>query len=176
MPQKIEFTTQRGTIYSEIGCGVASALMLLKAANLPTPSSFKKMGELLAVNVPAIKKWGKDPKDCDLGAYTRDITRYLSDEQIGHVAISDENKTDLSMVLLASLLQNPPIMVGMAYNEEDWGDGGHWIVIVSTGLKSVRYYDPYKTSREQFEFTMKRDKFYSEWDGQAIAITDKRKA
>jgi|GEM_PF-3239789 hypothetical protein len=172
----VEFVSQRNTCYSEIGCGVAACMMLLKTAGYNTPNTFKEMGDLLCVDVPPGKKWGKKFTNYGHGAYARDITKYLENNKIPYINIADERKHKISWASLNKLISLAPVMVGVIDKEDadKWTDGGHWVVLVEkvAGGKFA-YYDPDYT---KYKFantvapTMTTNELKNWWDGCAIVV------
>jgi len=170
--RKVQFVSQKHTRYSEIGCGVAAILMLLKASGHPIPKTFIEMGRLLKVDVEPKEKWNDKYCDFGLGAYARDVSDYLNDELINHISINDSGKTELSWNILIDIATKYPVMIGMYNINEttEWGEGGHWIVITKTG-GGFQYYDPYCKMNEKHMFNIEKSKLKNDWDGYAVAIT-----
>ncbi|MBU4286566.1 MAG: hypothetical protein KKI12_00145 [Proteobacteria bacterium] len=169
----VEFVSQRSTVHWDTGCGVAALLMLLKTASIPTPKTFKEMGRLLQVNIVPKIKWGHKFSDYGLGAYTRDVVKYLEDNRINYIAIADTGKSSISWSVLVGIIGEVPTMVGMRdeNNPEEWGEGGHWVVLEKTSDEFFKCYDPYRKKSEKYVYKIGVNKLKTDWDGYAIAIT-----
>lgn len=170
----VEFVSQRSTKYSEFGCGIAAILMLLKTANISTPQTFIEMGNLLNVDIEPKDKWGEKFSEYGKGAYARDIAKYLDNNCINYICIADNKKSKISWTVLLNIIDNVPTMVGMINknNPNEWGEGGHWVVLEKKSVNSFECYDPYKNkSDKERSYELNINQLKSDWDGFAIAIT-----
>ena len=171
MKRKIPFVTQIGSSHEDYGCGVAATLMLLRGANLSV-ESFAATAKGLRVDVLPLKKWGKAGEGMGKGAYAIDVTNYLFNRSVPHVVLSDASKKASSKRTLQELLKRVPVMVGVdnPNNPNDWGDGGHWIVVEPSAGTKYSFLDSARTEEQDYRRSISWAKMARDWDGYAVAV------
>lgn len=169
---KVEFVSQRGTKYSEYGCGLACLEMLLRF-NGHSSNSLAKLGKELRIDKAPEKRLGKLFKGLGKGAYNRDVVHYLEEKDISYIHIESNSDSPSAVATLLTLIECSPTMVGMndVSCPETWGDGGHWIVVEFRGGGRVRCVDPYSTLKQNPRYYLTEKEFLKDWDGTAISIT-----
>ncbi len=159
----MEFVSQRGRRHADYGCGVASLLMLLKHSRPSVKISYQDLARRLRIDKPVKARWGDQYEDAGYGAYPADITLFLKEEGIAFIQLHDTKLTPKCANSLEQLVSIGPVMMGM-----DWGESGHWIVVIQREGNDFTYFDPYNKVDEG-HIISKKD-LLNDWDGFAVQV------
>lgn len=109
-------------IHTDVSCGVASLMMLLKA-NKKTLPTYESLCDALYLTKPPQEK-GYSENDPPIGLYPEDLFRYVIQHQFKFRMSFFENEWD-------NALKKAPIMTLMYGDEEKFGQEAHWIVLMN---------------------------------------------
>jgi hypothetical protein len=167
---EVEFVSQRDDdIPSEIqqmGCGVASTMMLLKYHCDPTniPIFIDLCNELQINDPPHLKGYEGDVFVA--GAYAEDVLAYLARQGLRFRAWFDYPS-------LQERIKYGPIIVEFGPNTDLGSKEGHWVVLIEVTGRKVVFLDPsYKTraGRSRYQREVSRGEFMRDWSKNAIQI------
>lgn len=176
----IEFVSQldKGKL-SEIGCGVACLMMLLKCHCQPERvPSYEALGkDLRAAKPPKRKGYSWYPAESGKAAWVDDVMRWLTRKKISYVCcysnywLDEARNKPLRKTgrVVFELVRNGPVMAGVV--GKTGGKDGHWIVLTDIDSRTLHYTDPYKKRANRKPLS--RSQFLKDWDGTAIAIQGK---
>jgi uncharacterized protein YvpB len=161
------FVSQKDQNYHpECSCGVASMMMLLKAANYKPLPSFKELADQLNLTLLPIYK-GYDENDQSFGVYPEDIYKFCfkNDLKFRMYFYEDEWKESLN---------KSPIMVLMTGNKEKFGlRNSHWVVLIERDKNFFTYLDPwYKEENNEYIQYMSASDFRRYYTGISCQITN----
>lgn len=132
-----------------------------KCRRIPTYAKLAR--ELRADKLPSDKCFGWYSDDYGMGAYVGDICLWLLQRRFAFAASNHKSRRNVRTVF--DVLPDTPVMVGM-----DWFGVGHWVVMVDSDDEYVTILDPNRPSRGRVRDRISRSRFWSEWDGAAVAI------
>lgn len=165
MKWKIVFVSQCFRKHADIGCGVASLMMLLKHRDEAFSRSYNELADALRITDSVRKKWGEQYDGEGFGAYPADITKFLKEERIPFIQIHRGGSAPLQLM---RVLETGPLMIGMS--GEEWGEYGHWIVLESKYRSGYYYLDPHESPTGSYRKFIAEDMLLRDWDGFAIQL------
>jgi len=148
--------------YPEESCGVASFMMLLKAAQIdPLPTHRQLCDELRLTDPPESR--GYNPQDPPVGMYPEDLYSYVVRHNLPfRMHFFNEEWSDC--------LKVAPIMVLMAGDEEMFGPESHWLVLVDMQSDQFVYLDTWCKVDEQYVMQLSFEEFRIYYTGLALQL------
>lgn len=157
----IAFVSQRNRPCAAYGCGVASALMLMKSAALsPLPSYQQLIRELW------LHAAGPDGKPVH-AVLPSDVSRCFLRHGIAIAALRRGEARPLMHVL--RWLKNGPVMALL--RDTEWGGDEHWVVLTAEENGMFVYLDPWYRPTQRFRRRMSRARFRALWRGAAFGVS-----
>jgi hypothetical protein len=151
------FTSQTDPdYYPEVGCGVASLMMLLKAVDFKPLPSWRELCDELHLTKPTRQK-GYSSKDPALGLYSEDLFKFVIKSHLPF-------RMHFFAKEWGASLKKAPIMVLMAENPKEFGQEGHWVILVSRKKEFFTYLDPwYKSDYTKHISSVGFKKYYKKY-------------
>ena len=165
--KEVPFVSQGRGRFSEVGCGVAGLMMLLKYHDeWGRPPRYEDLAKKLGADKLPSQKRLRDSDNRGKGVYRCDVERWLSGKSICFKRWARKSRN------------NPPfnrsVTPVMAEMNKKWcPPWGHWIVCTRVTTRSVDYLDPQYGHRKIR--SMRRSEFLKGWYGNAVAILGKGK-
>jgi hypothetical protein len=164
---EVEFVGQIDNVHAEIGCGVASTMMLLKYhCDSEIIPSYQNLCNELKANDPPDMKGYPSTKGMLLGAYAEDIMAYFARAGLRYRAWFD-------YPTLQERIKHGPIMAEFGINSRLGSEEGHWVVLIEVTEDKVIYLDPaHKTraSKKHYQVEVSSNEFMDNWSGNAIQL------
>ena len=164
---QVSFMSQRENVLPDIGCGIASLMMLLRfhCKRRRIPSYEQLAHNLRADKLPSEKGYYWYADTCGKGAYIDDVCLWLL--RYGFAFQAMYQKSRFSESLLLQSLSVGPVMVGMKWH------GGHWVVLVDFDGENITMFDPLRQSSERYMRCMTHSTFFDAWQGRAISVLER---
>lgn len=151
-------------LHSDVGCGVASLMMLLKAGDFEPLPSWGLLCHELALMKPPLEK-GYSEQDPEIGLYPEDLMRYVVRHKLKFRIHFYEDEWQFA-------LKKAPIMVLMDGILEEYPEDSHWVVLVDMDETGFIYLDPWQRHDESYVLHMSNSDFKVAYTGIALQILD----
>ena len=153
---------------SDLGCGVAALMMLLRYERAPRRLlSVRRLCRELKLHIRGSDKGIPDSPGC--GVYLEDVIRFFDTHRIAGEA--RRLKPRRGFVRLKNILRASPVMVEMGGDARRWGSYGHWIVLRGASNGEFHYLDPaYKKRSGRFAKSITENQFLREWTGDLVFL------
>ncbi len=159
--------------HPEAGCGVASLMMLLKAANFIPLPDWKSLCNQLNLTLPPSETnrncTGYGINDPLIGLYPEDLFKFVIQSNLAFRMHFLENEWE-------DCLTHAPIMVMMTGPEEAFDldpNELHWIVLLEQNKNFFTYLDPWYKHDEDYIRHISIKDFHQYYSGIALQILKK---
>jgi uncharacterized protein YvpB len=154
-------------LYPEVGCGVASLLMLLKHAQFEPLPTWEALCKALRLDTPPFQK-GYSGTDPAIGLYPEDLYRFVIQNGLSFRMhfLNEEWK---------EALEKAPIMVmmmGLIRDHELDPHEAHWVVLTEFEDNIFTYLDPLGRVTDGYTKQITINDFLHSYTGLALQLID----